>query len=707
MSLTMRLGRTLASPVAILLTLPLLVLVVGGFFVLQGERRIAMALTGMTHARLEDQNRATVERVRGILDQAADVLPALEHLGRDLIATGDEHALARHLKDHMQHLPGMSWLIVARPDGSFDGVAVDHGDSEIRYHQARDGARIQYDITEAGLEEYSTNPQADYDPRERPWYQAAEAAQGPVWIRPYLFASTKSPGISRTWAVRDEAGEIEMVVNAELDLHTLSTYLKASDRMAGARSVIVTDRDVLLADTGIGPQGFDNFKDLPRVEDMGDPLLQALMAAASEGADPEGDAASLSVSVGGADGEEVYLAGVDTIDLGAADWMVARLLPESVVLEPARRFIEVGRLVAGVALAVALGFAVLLSRALIESRRQVSIARSRVHLANQELQQMGSYRLVRLLGEGGMGEVWLGRHQFLARPAAIKFVTMSGEFEDDEAQERFGREAKAISQLRCRNTIEIYDFGVDARGRFFYAMELLDGIDLDKLVEEYGPVPPQRCVHILRQVCSSLAEAHDMGLVHRDIKPGNIFVCRQVDELDVVKVLDFGLAIHSEDTEEEGGSRLTRTGIINGTPEFMAPEQCRGQQVDGRTDLYAVGCLAWWLLAGSEIFSGENAMDIVLKQINEAPQPLSQVALQAIPRDLERVIMACLAKDPSRRPPDARTLSRLLGRIDLSSANRSWGWEGAAAWWEQVPSTHDFEDDDTRTVLVRRNATDV
>jgi len=205
-------------------------------------------------------------------------------------------------------------------------------------------------------------------------------------------------------------------------------------------------------------------------------------------------------------------------------------------------------------------------------------------------------------------------------------------------------------------------------------------MDLRALVEKHGPLPAGRVVHILTSVLGSLAEAHDRGLVHRDIKPENIFVCRRSDEVDVVKVLDFGLVRLGKAPDD---ARLTAAGMITGTPATMAPEQAMGRDLDGRSDLYALGCVACWLLTGSDAFTGNSAIELLTKHINEAPQPLVE-RNPAVPPELAALVEACLQKDPARRPPDARTLAEAFEALVLPPG-QAWTPRRAAAWWSQLP----------------------
>jgi hypothetical protein len=306
-----------------------------------------------------------------------------------------------------------------------------------------------------------------------------------------------------------------------------------------------------------------------------------------------------------------------------------------------------------------------------------------VHGLGRELEraeQIGSYRLVERLGEGGMGEVWRAEHASLARPAAIKLIRpdalAAGDEDRTTAVRRFEQEAQATAQLRSPHTITLYDFGQTADGACYYVMELLDGIDLQALVDRFGPLPPERAVHVLRQVCRSLAEAHERGLVHRDVKPANIYLCRQGIEVDFVKVLDFGLVKHT--ARSSGEPHLTQEGQISGTPSYMAPEVARGEALDRRADLYAVGCVAYWLLAGRTVFPGDTAMKQILAHVGDTP---SRPSLHgAVPQALDELVLRCLAKSPSERPATAQAIA---AELDAVPVERPWTDERARAWWDE------------------------
>jgi plasmid stabilization system protein ParE len=311
-------------------------------------------------------------------------------------------------------------------------------------------------------------------------------------------------------------------------------------------------------------------------------------------------------------------------------------------------------------------------------------ARVVYHLGTEvrRARELGSYRLEEKLGEGGMGEVWRARHRMLARPAAIKLIrpSVAGNARagvSEEAVRRFEREAQVIARLRSPHTVELFDFGRAEDGAFYYVMELLDGLDADSLLRRFGPTPPERAIYLLRQVCHSLSEAQSCGLVHRDIKPANIFLCRYGEEYDFVKVLDFGIVGAVRDAADPSLVH-TRENAVRGTPAFIAPEQAMGTDVDGRADIYATGCVAYWLLTGQFVFTAETPMGLLLQHAHTPPTPPSARTELRIPRALDDLVLSCLAKDPTNRPQSAKELSLRLSEVEGAS---TWTQDRAREWW--------------------------
>ncbi|QDV32610.1 serine/threonine-protein kinase [Tautonia plasticadhaerens] len=292
----------------------------------------------------------------------------------------------------------------------------------------------------------------------------------------------------------------------------------------------------------------------------------------------------------------------------------------------------------------------------------------------REARQVGQYRLLRKLGVGGMGEVYLAEHQFLKRPCALKLIKPGIE-SGAKALARFEREVRLTATLSHPNTVEIYDYGRTEDGVYYYVMEYLPGMNLAELVERHGPLPPGRAIYLLRQICLALREAHGVGLVHRDIKPSNIIVARRGGEDDVAKLLDFGLVLPGP---SNGASDLSDEGRILGTPLYMSPEQATvRQELDACSDLYSLGAVAYYLLTGRPPFHEGGMIEILVALARDPAVPPSLIH-PGIPEDLERLVLKCLEKNPDDRFRDADALERALGQCRCAA---HWGPAQAARWW--------------------------
>jgi serine/threonine-protein kinase len=292
-----------------------------------------------------------------------------------------------------------------------------------------------------------------------------------------------------------------------------------------------------------------------------------------------------------------------------------------------------------------------------------------------QARQLGQYRLKRLLGAGGMGEVYLAEHQLLKRPCAVKLIRPS-KSADPRALARFEREVRTTAGLTHWNTVEIFDFGRTDDGTFYYAMEYLPGMSLAELVERHGPLPAERAIRLLSQTCGALREAHSVGLIHRDIKPGNIFAAQRGGVYDVAKLLDFGLVKPAAGQESMD---LTQEGAITGSPLYMAPEQAMGEsEPDARSDIYSLGAVAYYLLTGRPPFDGSKPLAVLFAHAHDAVVPPSQIRSD-VPHDLEQVVLRCLAKRPEDRFADAGSMRQAL--LECAAAGQ-WTEERAEQWWQ-------------------------
>jgi serine/threonine-protein kinase len=291
-------------------------------------------------------------------------------------------------------------------------------------------------------------------------------------------------------------------------------------------------------------------------------------------------------------------------------------------------------------------------------------------------QQLGQYTLEEKLGEGGMGAVYRARHAMLRRPTAVKLLPPERAAGHDV--QRFEREVQATSLLSHPNTVAIYDYGRTPDGIFYYAMEYLEGIDLEALVAGFGPQPPGRVAHLLAQVAGALGEAHAGGLVHRDVKPGNVILCQRGGAPDVAKVVDFGLV---RDLAGIGPGTESALDVVRGTPLYLSPEAItRPDAIDGRSDLYAVGALAYFLLTGRHVFEGATVVEVCAHHLHTRPEPPSARVGRPLPPGLEAVVMACLEKEPERRPQSA---ADLVERLEACAADSPWTDRDAREWWRE------------------------
>ena len=306
----------------------------------------------------------------------------------------------------------------------------------------------------------------------------------------------------------------------------------------------------------------------------------------------------------------------------------------------------------------------------------VSFVTFRLRHSVARARRLGQYTLGEKLGEGGMGIVYRAEHEMLRRPTAIKLLPPGKAGE--ATLKRFEREVRQTARLTSPHTVSIYDYGRTPDGLFYYVMEYLDGIDLEDLVKESGPVAPGRAVRILRQICAALAEAHGIGLIHRDIKPANVILCERGGFPDIAKVLDFGLV---RELASSGDPRLTAENVIQGTPQYLAPESIRSaDDVDARSDLYAVGAVAYFLLTGTPVYSGRGALEIIHHHLQTVPEAPSRRLGRPLPPKLEAVVLACLAKNPDERPESARALADALRDCDDVEP---WNEIAAQGYWRE------------------------
>jgi len=343
--------------------------------------------------------------------------------------------------------------------------------------------------------------------------------------------------------------------------------------------------------------------------------------------------------------------------------------------------------IGGTVLAAGAGLAIFGTAKTAALQREVESARAAVR-------QMGQYRLRRKLGSGGMGEVYLAEHRLLKRPCALKRIHAKY-LNNPEQLKRFEREVQATAQLRHPNTVEIYDYGIAEDGTFYYVMEYLPGLSLEDLIGRHGPQSADRVIHIARQVCGALREAHKYGLVHRDIKPSNILVFADGSPHDQVKLVDFGL-VHSLLWEGGPDAKITREGLIVGTPEYMSPEQASGIAIDGRSDLFSLGSVIYYLLTGREAFHRDNPMKTLMAVVTD-PLPKLGESNPFAPKELVAVLAKCTAKDPDERFATAAELDAALAAC---AAAGQWTEARASDWYAQHPDARPGTGTDLNTLAM-------
>jgi len=710
----------LASPIGVLIILPLLVIGAGVVVMLLGRRATSDASEGMARRQMAAQATDVQKDVAFALDQADPLLDSLRELANPELPIAD---VAIRMRDMQLGRPGIANVSIAFPSGVMRGSFLDPESHELRVQESipSDGAwtkRTNYGFA-SGPPTALDSTLTKYDPRTRPHYVAAEKERARVWLPPRTFFTSKKTGLTVTEPVYGSDGALRAVTTVDFDVSELSAFISRPP-FDGARTVMFAGDGTILAFPSVPmPEVAVKENRLLKHEDYKDPALSALFnAIGSVSAKP-----LRFFTVTAPDGE--YLASVAPVGGKRAgisaplDWYLATLVPERVLLGPTRRLEKQSLFASAGALAIALGVALMFAWNLLRMRKAVTTARRAAANAEARMKELGSYRLVTRLGAGGMGEVWRAEHRLLAREAAIKIVRPEALREPTIAakiRERFRREAQTLASMKSAHTIALYDYGNTDDGTFFYVMELLEGVDLDKLVREHGAQPSARVIKLLIQACQSLAEAHEAGLLHRDIKPANLFVSKIADEVDVLKVLDFGIVHTMADPVDAveaisldpssvvtPSGRLTMVGAVVGTPGYIPPEQAFGAKIDGRSDLYALGCVAWWLLTCTEVYSRALEENETIRAHVQDPIPALRPKVNGwLPQGLEDVILDCLAKKPAQRPKDAREMITRLRAIEIP-AEHAWTDEKAASWWKNIkPSSVEAIASDAATSIAPR-----
>ncbi|MEJ2274042.1 MAG: serine/threonine protein kinase [Woeseiaceae bacterium] len=509
--------------------------------------------------------------------------------------------------------------------------------------------------------------QTDVSPTERPWFKGAMSMEpGTVFTtRPYELLTSKEPGISL--ATRAEGAPASAkAVAFNIRLTEVSEFTMQQHPSENGMSVIFdNDRRVL----GLPRhEQFDEKSEvvglsLTPIEDMGIAAISTAIETWEAEDRPEGN-----FSFSGPE-SKLWWAGFNQVELtGDRAFWSAVIVPRADLvgnLVRIRNLSVIGLSALGLLIA-----GIMFATTMHSIRRQMRETIDRIE------QKMGQYVIEEKVGEGGNGTVYRASHALLRRPTALKL--MNAEFARSEAaRDRFEHEVRLTSGLSHPNTVAIYDFGHTPDGTLYYAMELLEGTTLNRLVQACGPLPADRTIHFLTQACGSLAEAHGKGFVHRDIKPSNLIACERGGVYDVIKVVDFGLVKEMASTD----GNASKADIVIGTPFFMAPETISSPNAASPlSDIYALGAVGYFLVSGRHVFEGESAVAICASHLHDTPVRPSEKLGRPVPQDLEDVLMRCLEKDPARRPQNAAALTGMLEACDAAG---EWTQDDARAWWQE------------------------
>ncbi len=687
-----RIGAGLAAPTSILLVIPLLVMGAGVLVWINGAAHLRAGVHDMVRGRFEDHARRTQTEVTSCLDQADTLLAALERELAQHRTPPPPAALAPFLRGMIDGRPGISHIGFGTDDGLYIAVYCDGTGQLGLTHRFLDddGASEQHDYRfgpDGELVRFLTHHDTGFRVTERPFYRAAIEATQPVWTSPYVFYDSGLTGISRAHRFAFADGAQPGVLSIDFSIGTLSPFVDRLRQAESTRVFLFTADGVLLAHPDLTPRlkhAQRGAGALSRLDGIDDQSMRALYRAWQEGRVTADGAVDIFTDEG-----RTYVGHVSQCPgSGALCWRIGQVAPLQMFTGALRDHARDGMIRGAAVLVLALVVAAIFARHIVRVHRRAAQDRERAVAAEHRARALGAYELVELLGSGGTGEVWRARHRLLAFPAAIKLIrpdSLGAGRDGGRLLRRFIHEARAIASLHSPYTIRLFDFGRSHDGRLYYVMELLDGVDLERLVAEHGRQPAARVIPILRQICGSLEEAHAQGIVHRDVKPANIYLCRRGCELDQVKVLDFGLVRPIDLPDDQ---RLTTEGYIEGTPGYMSPEQIADETLTAQSDVYAFGCVAFWLLTGRGVFPRAKTMDVLLAHLHDAPPDPSELVGERIPPDLVDLVSACLAKSPTRRPAGMAAVRSALDAIG-DHGPEPWSVGLRAAWWAHIPSLHD------------------
>jgi len=627
------------------------------------------SVEGLSETLVGSTDDLTEARLQGFFAPVSGVLRS----GRDwgeagMLDLDDPRAVDALFIPVLAHIPQLSAVLIANGQG--DSYVLMRKGEGWRSRLSRPDTwggrslwRVWEDAPAQAAEEWE---EVGFDARTRPWFQGAMGQEDPTaahWTPPYIFFTNKEPGITVATTYQAEDGGT-MVIALDLTLTDISLFTTGLQVSEHGMALVLTEDGAVL-----GLPRSDRFTDTESIKQAVLSRPEAL------GIDVLADAVKRWRAMGRKhepifrfeSGGERWWAGVRPFELDPARHVwIAAIVPEADFLAGVMRQRNQIMLITLAALAGAVLMAFIMARSF----------RRKVKKAVEAAKQYGQYTLQDKIGEGAMGAVYRAQHAMLRRPTAIKLLRPE-KVSSPSAMGRFEREAQMTSRLTHPNTIAIFDYGRTSDSVFYYAMEYLVGVDLSTLVKATGPLPSARVVHVLTQVCGSLEEAHGVGLIHRDIKPANILLTERAGDPDFVKVVDFGLVKDLGSSEE---SDLTNVNTLTGTPLYLSPESITSPLTVGpQSDLYALGAVGYYLLVGEPVFRGETIVEVCAMHVRERPARPSERGVSGIPEDLEEAILACLEKDPKRRPQSAAALADMLARcVDFGK----WGLAEARSWWD-------------------------
>ncbi|TVR11465.1 MAG: serine/threonine protein kinase [Planctomycetota bacterium] len=695
MSTLSSLRARLASPLGLLLGLPLLAMgctvsvAIIASQVIQDQARSsgAMRFADILERKVERSERFFAEaeslaQTVGDLVAHHDFVPSTELLGLPTMRIN-------------RAKPSISSLAWIDADGSWYGT---HRlpEGHIRFLEVRTDRAWQrtFEWSNGSLVLDSENPR-DFDGRQRPFFRHA-MEHGSSWTPPYRFTGSDVAdafhvmGMTYVHPIYDEQGIMRGMGALDFDLDSLSSMISQRPAEKQFRALVFDSAGQLLAcPHPLTTLSIAGNHSTPRITDLEDPAAIPLWSLIRSGWDGSKQALEL-------EHDTTYVQMLPIRSSSTLDLSLALLVDRTVLHQPQQQYRDLMNWLLP-SIVIAAGLIALLYAGSVATIRKVAYrAQLRAQEAENRARQLGSYHLIRELGHGGMGEVWQARHRLLAKPAAIKIIRpdrLSDRRHDSERlARRFRREAEITSSLRCPYTVSVFDFGISEDDQWFLVMELVHGYNLHDVLTIDGPQPPGRVMTIMRQICFSLREAHAHNLVHRDLKLQNIMISPQGECGDHVKVLDFGIALNRNTGDDSHSSEHMITRAC-GTAGYTAPEQARGLNVDGRTDLYSLACVAWLLLTGEPVFDGANTLTVINKHLH---CPVPREALQGpwgIPADLATLICDCLEKDPQNRPANVEAIIARLDAI-VCSPQQNWLRNEAQSWWARHPPTELSEPED-------------